>query len=84
MAGFVGRSDALATVPDAFARIRSIRPDGLLATADPLIGQCLADVIAFAASTRLPESHDFPNWARDGSLIAYCPQLVEHYVMAAA
>ncbi len=70
-------------LPDAFAKIRSIQPDGLLVMGDPLIGEYRANVIAFAASTRLPASYDLPNWARDGGLIAYGPLLVEHYVMAA-
>ena len=40
--------------PNAFAMIRSMRPDGLLVMDDLLIGGHRAQVIAFAASARLP------------------------------
>ena len=63
--------------------IRDMRPDALLVMADPLIGEHRAEVIAFAASARLPASYDQPNMAREGGLVAYGPLLAEHYVMAA-
>ena len=68
---------------NAFAMIRNMRPDGLLVMADPFIGDQLAQVIAFAASARLPATYDQPNMARAGGMVAYGPLLVEHYVMAA-
>ena len=68
---------------NAFAMIRSMRPDGLLVMADPFIGDQLAQVIAFAASARLPATYDQPNMARAGGMVAYGPLLIEHYVMAA-
>lgn len=68
---------------NAFAMIRDMRPDGLLVMADPLIGEQLAEVIAFAARARLPAVYDQPNMARAGGMVAYGPLLVEHYVMAA-
>ena len=69
--------------PNAFAMIRDMRPDGLLVMGDPFIGEQQAEVIAFAASARLPASYDIPNMARDGGLVAYGPLMAEHYVMAA-
>jgi putative ABC transport system substrate-binding protein len=69
--------------PNAFAMIRNMRPDGLLVMGDPWIGEHRAEVFTFAASARLPASHDLPNMAREGALVAYGPLLVEHYVMAA-
>ena len=68
---------------NAFAMIRDMRPDGLLVMADPLIGDRLAEVIAFAASARVPAVYDQPTMARAGGMVAYGPLLVEHYVMAA-
>jgi len=41
---------------NAFAMIRDMRPDGILVMADPLIGDQIAQVIAFVASARLPQS----------------------------
>ena len=69
--------------PNAFAMIRNMRPDGLLVMGDPWIGEHRAEVFTFAATARLPASHDLPNMAREGALVAYGPLLVEHYVMAA-
>ena len=69
--------------PNAFAMIRGIRPDGLLVMTEPLIGGQRAQVIAFAASARLPTSYDNGNIAREGGLVSYGPLYVEHYVMAA-
>ena len=69
--------------PNAFAMIRDMRPDGLLVMADPFIGDQVAQVIAFAASARLPASYDQPSMARAGGMVAYGPLLAEHYVMAA-
>jgi putative ABC transport system substrate-binding protein len=69
--------------PNAFAMIRDMRPDGLLIMGDPFIGGHRAEVIAFAASARLPAVYDISNMARDGGLVSYGPLFVEHYVMAA-
>jgi putative ABC transport system substrate-binding protein len=69
--------------PNAFAMIRNMRPDGLLVMTEPLIGGQRAQVIAFAASARLPASYDNANLVRDGGLVSYGPLYVEHYVMAA-
>ncbi len=69
--------------PNAFAMIRDIRPDGLLVMTEPLIGGQRAQVIAFAASARLPTSYDSGNIAREGGLVSYGPLYAEHYEMAA-
>src|SRR5438552_9870029 len=68
---------------NAFAMIRNMRPDGLVVMAEPLIGGHRAEVIAFAASVRLPSIYGTANMARDGGLVSYGPLFVEHYVMAA-
>jgi len=70
--------------PNAFATIRNMRPDGLLVMGDPLIDGHRAQVIAFAASARLPANYDNANTARDGGLASYGPLYAEHYVMAAS
>lgn len=68
---------------NAFAMIRGMRPDVLMVMADPLIGDQIAQVIAFASSARLPAIYDQPAYARAGGMVGYGPLLVEHYVMAA-
>jgi putative ABC transport system substrate-binding protein len=70
-------------LPNAFAVIRDMRPDGLLVMADPFIGDHQTEVFSFAASARLPATYDQPNMARNGGMVAYGPLLSEHYVMAA-
>jgi putative ABC transport system substrate-binding protein len=69
--------------PDAFVMIRNMRPDGLVVMDDPMIGRHRAEVIAFAASARLPAFYGQANIAREGGLVAYGPLIEEHYVMAA-
>ena len=68
---------------NAFTMIRDTRPDALLIMGDPFIGQHQAEVLAFAASARLPASYDVTDWSRAGGLIAYGPILAEHYVIGA-
>jgi putative ABC transport system substrate-binding protein len=70
-------------LPNAFALIRDMRPDGLLVMGDPFIGNHRAEVFAFATSARLPASYDLPNMARAAGLVGYGPLFVEHYVMGA-
>ena len=69
--------------PKAFATIRSAHPDGLLVLAEPVIGARTAEVIEFAATTRLPAIYDFGDMARRGGLIAYATLYLEHYALAA-
>ena len=69
--------------PVAFDMIRNMRPDGLLVMGDPLIGRHRAQVIAFAASARLPACYGNANTVRDGGLASYTALFVEHYVIAA-
>jgi putative tryptophan/tyrosine transport system substrate-binding protein len=69
--------------PKAFAMIRNAHPDGLLVAVEPLIQTHGAEVIEFAATTRLPAIYDFGELARQGGLIAYGPIFIEHYALAA-
>ena len=69
--------------PNAFATIRKMRPDGLLVMNEPLIGRHRSEVIAFAASARLPACYGQSYFVRDGGLVSYGPLLLEHYAMAA-
>jgi putative ABC transport system substrate-binding protein len=69
---------------NAFARIREMRPDGLLVMTEPLIGGQRAQVIGFAKATRLPTSYDNANMVREGGLVSYGPVYVEHYALAAS
>jgi putative ABC transport system substrate-binding protein len=73
----------VADFQNALEMFREMRPDGLLVMADPLIGDQIAQVIAFVASARLPAIYDQPAYAKAGGMVAYGPLLVEHYVMAA-
>ncbi len=68
--------------PDAFAMIRTMRPDALLVMDDLMIVRHRAEVIAFAASARLPASGN-TTFVKDGGLVGYGPLIAEHYVMAA-
>ena len=61
--------------PNAFAMIRNMRPDGLLVLSDALIGGHRAQVIAFAASARLPACYGQASNVRDGGLVSYGPLL---------
>jgi len=67
---------------DAFTMIRTMRPDALLVMDDLLILRHRAEVIAFAASARLPASGNI-TFVKDGGLFGYGPLIAEHYVMAA-
>jgi putative ABC transport system substrate-binding protein len=69
--------------PKAFAAIRGAHPDGLLVMVEPLIGMREAEVIEFAATTRLPAIYDSGEMARRGGLIAYATAYIEHYALAA-
>ncbi len=69
--------------PNAFAVIRNARPDGLLVLAEALIAMHHVEVFDFAASARLPAIYDSGNMARSGGLIAYSPDYLEHYALAA-
>jgi putative ABC transport system substrate-binding protein len=70
-------------LPNAFTVIRNARPDGLLVMVDPLIGSYVAEVIAFAATSRLPAIYDSGELARQGGLIAYATEYMGHYTLAA-
>ena len=70
--------------PSVFATIRNLRPDGLLVMTEPLIGAHRAEVIAFAASARLPASYDSGGFVREGGLVSYGPRQIEHYAIAAS
>jgi putative ABC transport system substrate-binding protein len=76
----VGRDDDF---PNAFAMIREMRPDAILVMGDPFLGQHRGEVIAFAATARLPATYDLPDMSREGGLVAYGPLLAEHYVAGA-
>ncbi len=69
--------------PNAFGVLRNARPDALLVAVEPLIGAHSAEVIEFAATTRLPAIYDFGEMARRGGLIAYATVYIEHYALAA-
>jgi putative ABC transport system substrate-binding protein len=69
--------------PRAFAAIRSAHPDGLIVAVEPLIGTHGAEVVEFAATTRLPAIYDDGGMVRGGGLIAYATKYIEHYPLAA-
>jgi putative tryptophan/tyrosine transport system substrate-binding protein len=68
---------------NAFAAIRNARPDGLIVSGDPLIGEHAAQVIDFAASARLPAIYDWGGMVRQGGLMAYAPKYIDYYPIAA-
>ena len=76
----VGRAE---NFPNAFTLIRNARPDGLLVAVEPFIGKHIAEVIEFAATTRLPAIYDSGEPALRGGLIAYATVYIEHYAFAA-
>ena len=68
----------------ALAAIRNSRPDGLLVLIEPLIDSQIKRVIEFAASLRLPVASDGGGGvARDGGLMDYGPDFVDHYNVGA-
>jgi len=69
--------------PNAFTLIRNARPDGLLVAVEPFIGKHIAEVIEFAAITRLPAIYDSGEPVLRGGLIAYATVYIEHYAFAA-
>jgi putative tryptophan/tyrosine transport system substrate-binding protein len=68
---------------NAFTAIRNARPDGLFVLIEPLIGSRSKQVIEFAASLRLPLASDSPGMAREGALMAYGPDFLDHYNVGA-
>ena len=56
--------------PTAFGIIRNMRPDALLVMDEALIGKHRTEVIAFAASARLPACYGQANMVRDGGLVS--------------
>ena len=69
--------------PAAYAVIRTAHPDGLIVAMEPLLATHNDELIAFAATTRLPAIYDAGEMARRGGLIAYATLFSEHYRMAA-
>ena len=59
--------------PDAFALIRDMRPDALLVLDDLMIGRHRTEVIAFAASVRLPACYGQATMVRAVGLVSYGP-----------
>ncbi len=68
---------------NAFTAIRNSRPDALLVLIEPLIGSQAKRVIEFAASLRLPLASDGGDIARDGGLMSYGPDFLDHYNVGA-
>ena len=69
--------------PNAYAAIRSARPDGLIVAMEPLLAMRNDELIAFAAATRLPAIYDVGEMARRGGLLAYATMFSEHYRLGA-
>jgi putative ABC transport system substrate-binding protein len=67
----------------AFTAIRDARPDGLLVLIEPTIGSRSRQLIEFAAGLRLPVVSDGPGLAREGALLAYGPDFLDHYTVGA-
>jgi putative ABC transport system substrate-binding protein len=67
----------------AFKAIRDSRPEGLLVLIEPLISGQRKQVIEFAASQRLPLIADGGQIARDGGLMTYGPDFLDHYTVGA-
>jgi len=69
--------------PNAFTLLRTAHLDGLLVMVEKVIDASRAQVLDFAASTRLPASYDANDIVEDGGLISYGPVLDEQYALAA-
>lgn len=76
----VAEVNAAEGFPNAFAMIRSMRPDGLLVLIDALISRRRDEVIAFAASARLPACYGQANNVRDGGLRSPYQEVVDRYL----
>ena len=75
----VAEVDAAEGFPNAFAMVRSMRPDGLLVLIDALISRRRDEVIAFA-SARLPACYGQANNVRDGGLRSPYQEVVDRYL----
>jgi putative ABC transport system substrate-binding protein len=67
----------------ALVLLRNARLDGLTVMAEKVVYDNKAQVLQFAASTRLPTSYDSASIVNDGGLISYGPVLSEQYAFAA-
>jgi putative ABC transport system substrate-binding protein len=67
----------------AFKVIRDSRPEGLLVLIEPMITGQRKQVIEFATSQRLPLVTDGGEIARDGGLMSYGPDFLDHYTVGA-
>ena len=67
----------------ALAMLRNARLDGLTVMVEKVIAENEAQVLQFAASTRLPTSYDAADFVEDGGLVSYGPMLNEQYAFAA-
>ena len=67
----------------ALAMLRNARLDGLTVMVEKVIAENEAQVLQFAASTRLPTSYDAADFVEEGGLISYGPVLNEQYAFAA-
>jgi hypothetical protein len=61
-----------------------MRPDGLVVLIDALISRRLDEVIAFAASARLPACYGQANNVRDGGLRSPYHEFVDRYLRLVA
>jgi len=68
----------------ALIKLRDAHPDALLVLIEPLIGMHRDELLAFAATNRLPTSYDVGREiVRQGGLISYGPVLSAHYALVA-
>jgi len=68
---------------NAFTAIRDSHPEGLLVLIEPFITARRKQVIEFATSQRLPLVTDGGDMARDGGLMSYGPDFLDHYTVGA-
>ena len=74
---------AVADVERAFAALRRERPDALLVPEDPLTMMHRTEIVAFAATARLPALYTLREFADAGGLMTYGPSLPALYRRAA-
>lgn len=60
---------------NAFARMSRQRPDALLAILDPLMASYRQIITEFALKNRLPAALALSEFARDGGLLSYGPNI---------
>jgi putative tryptophan/tyrosine transport system substrate-binding protein len=78
----VVRADTEDAINAAFEAMAQQRVDALAVTADPLFNFCRAQVLALAARHAIPAIYQWREFAADGGLMSYGPNIADAYYQA--